>query len=49
MAIPTLFKYDKIDNFDIRYYDNYDNYDIYICSDRIDTLQLVYNYLDYDY
>ena len=24
MAIPTLFKYDKIDNFDIRYYDNYD-------------------------
>ena len=46
MSIPTLFKYDKIDNFDIRYYDNYD---IYICYDRIDTLQLVYNYLDYDY
>ena len=46
MATATIFKYDKIDNFDIRYYVNYD---IYICYDRIDTLQLVYNYLDYDY
>ena len=46
IATATLFKDDKIDNFDVGYYDNYD---IYICHNRIDMLQLVYNYLDYDY
>ena len=46
IATATLFKYDEIDNFDIRYYDNYN---IHICYDRVDMLESVYNYLDYDY